>query len=336
MRVLVTGSSGYIGGRLVPELLRAGHTVRVTRRGEQTPIAWWSEQLETGRLETVYLDAAVPALVEAACAGVDAVYYLVHGMGGLDFEETDRAAARNLARAVRRAGVARVVYLSGLVPPVPEEQLSAHIASRLDVERILSAAPATVVTLRAAVVIGSGSTSFEIARQAGARDRVPVRVVPEWTDSLVQPIAVVDVLAALIGALTVPTATRSFDVGGPDRLRYSELMDLVAQATGRPPRPRVRVPLVPVELAAQALTAMTDAPPSTVRTLVASLKHNMVCADDDFVEALLPPGHQLLPLHAAIDRALAAGGGDPRRADPMGPLPHDPSWAGPTPARPER
>lgn len=328
MRVLVTGSSGYIGGRLVPALLRAGHTVRVTRRGERLPDAWWAEQVET-----VYVEAAVPALVEAACAGVDAVYYLVHGMGGLDFAETDRAAARNLTRAVRRAGVTRVVYLSGLVPPVPEEQLSAHIASRLEVERILSAASATVVTLRAAVVIGSGSTSFEIARQASARDRLPVRVVPEWTDSLVQPIAVVDVLAALIGALTVATETRSFDVGGPDRLRYSELMDLIARATGGPPRPRVRVPLVPVELAGRVLSAVTDAPPSTVRTLVSSLRHNMVCGDDDFVEALLPPGHRLLSLRAAIARALAPGGGDPRLADPMGPMPHDPSWSGPARAR---
>lgn len=212
MKVLVTGATGYVGGRLVPRLLEEGHEVRTTTTRPDEPGPWWS-----GSVETVEMDITDPGQVDAAVEGVDAVYYLIHGMGGDDFVEKDREAARNVARAVERHGVSRVVYLSGIVPPVDPEELSDHITSRHEVEQILTSTPATVLTLRAAVLMGSGSTSFEIIRQVS--ERMPVQTVPTWMNSDVQPIAIVDTLAALVGALTVDAPTRSTTSAAPNACR---------------------------------------------------------------------------------------------------------------------
>src|SRR5690606_15780320 len=135
-----------------------------------------------------------------------------------------------VARAVAEQGVRRVVYLSGLVPDVPEADLSEHLRSRLEVEQVLTAAPAVVITLRAAILVGSGSTSFEVVRQVA--ERMPVHTVPSWMDSTVQPVAVVDVLAALVGALDDDGPSRSVDVGGPDRVRYRELLETYSRLAG--------------------------------------------------------------------------------------------------------
>lgn len=324
MKVLVTGATGYVGGRLVPRLLEEGHEVRTTttRPGRDGP--WWSDSVET-----VEMDIADPDQVDAAIAGMDAVYYLVHGMGGDDFVETDRAAAHNVAAAIQRHGTARVIYLSGIVPPGDPGELSDHITSRHEVERILTDSPATALTLRAAVLTGSGSTSFEIIRQVS--ERMPVQTVPTWMDSEVQPIAIVDAIEALVGALRAETPSRSFDVGGPQRLRYAALLDRYADIAGIE-RPQVQVPLLPTDLVGALAGGIIDVPTSTVQALVESLRHDMVCAEEDFREALLPPGYALLDLEESIRRSLAeptaAGQADPAQADPMGPLPHDPSWAG--------
>ncbi|MFK5634560.1 MULTISPECIES: NAD(P)H-binding protein [unclassified Ornithinimicrobium] len=324
MKVLVTGATGYVGGRLVPRLLDEGHEVRTTTTDLTRQGPWWSD-----RVETVEMDIADPDQVDAALDGADAVYYLVHGMGGgSDFAENDRRAAQNVSRAVTRRGTSRVVYLSGIVPPVEPAELSEHITSRLEVEEILSSTPATVLTLRAAVLLGSGSTSFEIIRQVS--ERIPVQTVPTWMNSDVQPIAVVDAIAALVGALTAEVPTRSYDIGGSDRLPYADLLDRYAVIAGLD-RPQVQVPLLPTDLVGALVGALTDVPTSTVQALVESLHHDMVCADDDFRRDLLPPGHALVGLDEAIRRSLA----DPRSespphpdtADPMGPLPQDPSWA---------
>ena len=319
MKILVTGATGYVGGRLVPVLLEHGHDVRTTTSDPDREQPWWG-----GRVETVVMDALDPDQVASACEGMEAVYYLIHGMGGDDFAENDRKAAANLAAGVRAHGVDRVVYLSGVVPDVSDDELSEHITSRREVERILSDGPATVIVLRAAVLLGSGSTSFEIIRQVS--ERMPVHTVPTWMDSLVQPIALVDVLEALVGALEYDGPSRHFDVGGPDRLRYGALLDAYTSHAGLN-RPQVDVPLLPTALVGTLVGSLTDVPRPTVEALVESLQHDMVAADDDFRELLLPGGHRLVGLAEAFRRSLAQRATRPEDADPMGPLPQDPAWA---------
>ncbi len=321
MKILVTGATGYVGGRLVPLLLENGQHVRTTVNGKRPP-AWWSD-----RVETVPMDVLDPQQVQAACEGVDAVYYLIHGMGGDDFVETDRAAAKNMTAAIDANHVGRVVYLSGIVPPVGRDALSDHIRSRLEVEEILASSTATAISLRAAILLGSGSTSFEIVRQVS--ERLPVRTMPDWMDSQVQPIAIVDALQALLGALTVDTPSRTYDVGGPERMSYSRLLERYAAAAGLT-RPQIDVPLVPTQVVGWLVGQLTDVPSATVASLVESLHHDMVCAEEDFRTDLLPAGYRLVGTDEAIRRALA--GADqhtaPDQADPMGPLPQDPDWAG--------
>lgn len=322
-RVLVTGSTGYIGSRLVPRLLREPVEVRasVTNRAKVRD-RWWGQHVEV-----VEMDVLDPAAVEAAVAGVDTVYYLIHGLGGRDFAATDRASAQTMAKACVDAGVGRIVYLSGLVPEVPESELSEHITSRLEVERILTASGITTISLRAAIVTGSGSTSFEIVRQIS--ERMPVQAVPGWMDSRVQPIAVIDVVEALSGARTVDSPSRSYDVGGPERMPYTGLLDAFADAAGLT-RPQAVVPGLPTDLVGALAGAITDVPSETVASLVESLRHDMVCHDAEFSLDLLPREHELVGVGESFRRALATPNPSipESQCDPLGPLPGDPSWAG--------
>jgi uncharacterized protein YbjT (DUF2867 family) len=273
------------------------------------------------------MDVLQPVQVAAAVADVDAVFYLVHGLGGADFAAKDREGARILGEAAAAAGVGRIVYLSGLVPDVPEAQLSEHIGSRLEVERVLADSGVPTITARAAIVIGSGSTSFEIVRQIS--ERMPVQTVPRWMSAQVQPIAVVDAVEMLAGCLELSAESRTFDIGGPDRLPYAELLRVYASVAGIV-RPQVSLPLVPAQLVGQVAGRMTGVPTVTVASLVESLHHDMICRDDTARSVLLPDGHRLLGVREAIERALTRPLAGTRVADrdPMGPLPGDPSWAG--------
>ncbi len=323
MRVVVMGAGGYIGSRLVPALLAQGHAVTATfTRVGSAGRFWWADEVDA-----VEMDVLDRASVRRACEGGDALIYLIHGLGGDDFATNDREGAYNAAHAAVREGLGRIVYLGGLVPRVPEGDLSPHLRSRLEVEEILTDSGLPTIALRAAMVVGSGSTSFEIMRQIC--ELLPVQVVPTWMRSRVEPVAVTDVVAALVGALTGPAHSRSYDIGSGEQMPYAALLRLYGRLAGLT-RVQVSVPLLPTAVVARLAPLLTAAPASTVQTLIESLHHDMVCGDEDFRAALLPAGHVLVPVAEAIDRALAvpdeqAPVGD---RDVTGPLPSDAGWAG--------
>ncbi|MFG3510505.1 SDR family oxidoreductase [Streptomyces sp. NPDC047821] len=331
---LVTGATGYIGGRLVPELLDAGHRVRCLAR---TP-AKLRDQPWADRVEVVPGDVTDEESVRAAMRGVDVAYYLVHALTtGRDFEETDRAAARIFGRSAREHGVRRIVYLGGLTPPgVPENRLSPHLRSRAEVGRILldSGVPTTV--LRAAVVLGSGSASFEMLRYL--TERLPVMITPSWVRTRIQPIAVRDVLRYLVGSAGMPPeVNRAFDIGGPDVLTYRDLMRRYAAVSGLPRRLILPVPVLTPNLSSLWVGLVTPVPPAIARPLAESLRHEVVCREHDIAGHVPdPPGHPI-----GCDEALTLALRRVREAQvttrwssasvpgaPSDPLPTDPDWAG--------
>ena len=323
MRVVVMGAGGYVGSRLVPALLAAGHDVTATfTRAASASRFWWADDVTV-----VEVDVLDRPLVRQACAGAEALYYLVHGLGGDDFATSDREGAYNAAHAAVRAGLGRIIYLGGLVPDVPDGDLSPHLRSRLEVEQVLTDSGVPTLALRAAMVVGSGSTSFEIMRQLS--ERMPVQVLPRWMDSQVEPVAVTDVVTALVGALTAPAVSRHFDLGSGERMPYAALLRLYADRAGLR-RVQVSVPGLPTALVSRLAPALTRAPASTVQSLVESLHHDMVCGRQDFLVQLVPRGHVLTSVAEAMDRALAVPDAtvpDAQR-DVIGPLSSDAAWTG--------
>ncbi|MFE9663412.1 DUF2867 domain-containing protein [Streptomyces sp. NPDC005955] len=334
MRTLVTGASGYIGGRLVPELLDAGHRVRCMARDP----AVLRDHPWADRVEPVRADVTDPDTLTAALRDVDVAYYLVHTMAsGSRFERTDRDAARAFGERARAAGVRRIVYLGGLTPAgVPDHALSPHLRSRAEVGRILldSGVPTTV--LRAAVIIGSGSASFEMLRYL--TERLPVMVTPSWVSTRVQPIAVRDVLRYLVGSARMPDdVNRAFDIAGPDIMTYREMMTRYAAVAGLPHRLILPVPMLSPGLSSHWIGLVTPVPRTIARPLAESLRHEVVRQDDDITRYVTdPPGHPL-PFDTALTLALRRV----READvvtrwssaatpgvPSDPLPTDPDWAG--------
>jgi len=330
-RCLVTGATGYIGGRLVPELLDAGYRVRcLARSPDRLRDHPWADDVEVVRA-----DAADADEVATACAGVDVVYYLVHALGsGTEFEETDRRTALVMARAVREAGVGRLVYLGALVPD--GEELSPHLRSRTEVAEILLESGVPTVVLRAAVVLGSGSASFEMLRHL--TERLPVMVTPRWVHSRIQPIAVRDVLRYLVGCATLPPSVhRCFDVGGPDVMNYAEMMQRYAAVADLPRRRILPVPLFTPSLSSHWVGLITPVPAGIARPLVESLRNTVVCHEHDIAEFVPDPPEGLLGFDDAVrlavqrvrDSAVAtrwASASVP--GAPSDPLPTDPDWAG--------
>lgn len=275
--VLVLGATGYVGSRLVPALREAGYDVVASSRAPQPAAYDWGPDVEWRSC-----DATDPAQVEDALRGIDTLCYLVHSLAGRDFAERDRLAARTVAGAVRGSSVERLVYLSGLVPEESARPLSSHLGSRREVESLLAESGRSSLALRAAMVLGAGSTSFEIMRQVASL--LLVQPVPPWMDRRVQPVAVSDVVRALVWAVDDPTTTGVLDVGGPDVLTYPELLETFSRCAGLV---RLQVPTVPAPsgVVGLGIAALSAAPPRTALALAHSLRDDMVCR----------PGHTWLP-----------------------------------------
>ncbi len=330
-RVLVAGATGYVGRRLVPELLAAGHQVRCMAR---TPANLRDEQW-ADRVEVVQADVTDRDSLDAAFEGIGAAYYLVHSIGsGDDWRAKDRRAAANFRDAAAGVGCGQLIYLGGLGEDA--DDLSPHLASRHEVGTELAAGTVPVTELRAAVVIGSGSASFEMLRNL--TEVLPVMVCPRWVDTKCQPIGIRDLLVYLVGVLGVPEASgRIVEVGGADVTTYREMMAQYAEAAGLRRRLVVPVPVLTPRLSSLWVGLVTPLPPKLARPLVDSLVNEVVVTDDLATEIT---NHRPMTYRAALESALqkvadldvATSWADARlfEADPAHPMPGDADWAGGT------
>jgi uncharacterized protein YbjT (DUF2867 family) len=332
LRCLVTGATGYIGGRLVPELLAAGYTVRCMARDPgKLADRPWSDDIEVAKA-----DVSDAAALRKALADCDVAYYLIHSLGtGSSFEQRDRDAARAFADAAREADVKRIVYLGGMISG-QEGDLSPHLRSRAEVGDILLDSGVPTAALQAAVIIGSGSASFEMLRYL--TERLPAMITPKWVTTRIQPIAVRDVLRYLVGAATLPAdVNRRFDIGGPDVLTYADMMRRYAAVAKLPPRLLVSVPVLTPSLSSHWVGLVTPVPSGLARPLVESLRVEVVATEHDIAQYIPDPPEGLLPLDRAIELALThtlEGDVSTRWSSasipgaPSDPLPSDPEWAG--------
>lgn len=328
-RALLTGASGYIGSRLAPQLLAAGWSLTVLgRHPEQIQQRAWAEGNASVRI--VQGDATDASDLRNAFEDVDVAYYLLHSMDGDgDFRERDREMAHTFAEAAAEAGAQRIVYLSGLHPQ--DVELSEHLGSRAEVGQIFLDGPVPAAVLQAAIIIGSGSASFEMLRHL--THRLPAMITPKWLNSRVQPVAIRDVLGALVAVAELPPeVNRTFDVGGPDALSYRDLIQRFAEVSGLRRRVTVDVPLLSVGVASHWIGLVTPVPTGVAKPLMGSLVHDVVCAEDDVWQ--LPGMSTALTLDQAITAALAGPARDPGplpepgAADPAWLSSADPKWAG--------
>jgi len=292
-RVLLTGATGYVGGRWLRKLEESGRSVRCLARRPEALSGRTAVQTEV-----VWGDVLEPDSLDEALAGVTTAYYLVHSMAASEpYAGADRRGAENFAAAACRNGVSRIVYLGGLGA---EHDVSTHLESRHEVGRILRESGVPTIEFRASVIIGSGSVSFEIVR--AVVDRSPVLLIPRWVSSRTQPIAIEDVLAYLLAALELePEESRLFEIGGPDRVAYADLMREYARQVGLR-RALLRVPLATPRISGLWLSVVTPVYASIGRALIESLRHDTLVRDGSAREAfpIRPRGFR-----KAIERALA-------------------------------
>ena len=282
MRSVVLGATGYLGTRLVPELLSAGHDVRVMARtpAKLDDVPW------RDNVEVVEGDVTDPDQVRTALDGQEVLYYLVHSMLKTDFVDTDARAAKTVARAATDAKLSRIVYMGGII--AKDQKLSDHLASRAEVGRLLMESGVPTVELRAAVIIGAGSASFEMLRYL--TERLPLMITPRWLRTTVQPIAVRDVLYYLVHAADLPPeVNRPFDIGGPDRFSYTEMSRKYAAVAALPRRIAIPVPVLTPKLSSHWVNLVTPIPFALAASLMNSLENDVVCAEHDIAEYIPDP-----------------------------------------------
>ncbi len=273
--ILVTGATGYVGGRLVPRLLEAGYRVRLLVRGGAKRLADrpWQEDVEIIQGDVLKPDTLPPALAE-----VHAAYYLIHSMGGSkEFRNRDRQAAENFSEAAAAAGVQQVIYLGGLGNQ--EQELSEHLQSRHETGEALRTGGVPVTEFRAGMVVGSGSLSFEMLRHLV--ERIPVMICPRWAFNETQPIAIRDVLSYLLAALETPASRgRIIEIGGPTVLTYADMLRRYAQIRNLP-RLIIPVPVLSPFLSSYWVHWMTPVPVTIARPLIEGLLNDLVVTEDD-------------------------------------------------------
>lgn len=280
-RVLIVGATGFVGRRLIPELVKKNVPLRLLAR---KPAGLSKLTGQNADIELCQGDVAANTGLVEALGNVETAYYLVHSMGGKtmtrneEYADKDRTAARNFMTAADAQGLQRIIYLGGLGEA--GQNLSEHLRSRAEIAGILSSGKPAATILRAAIIIGAEGASYEMLRYLV--ERLPVMVCPKWVDTRIQPIAIRDVLAYLVGCLLNPaTAGKSFDIGGPEIFTYVEMMQKYAQVRGLARRIIIRVPVLTPLLSAYWVDLVTPIPSGIAHPLIEGLRNEVICKNSE-------------------------------------------------------